>query len=188
MKKQTEQNIDELCHTADENADIKVVDAAEEKATAEAEASEDAEVNPENTESAQRAEEQDETAALRARIAELEAELLRKSHEAEMIRGQLSELSELFPDVSPDDLPRKVWEDAAATGSLAAAYALYHRREQVRLGRINELNQRNAESSTGKVGRDQAKEYFTPSEVRAMSRDEVRANYTKILDSMKRWN
>ena len=32
------------------------------------------------------------------------------------------------------------------------------------------------------------KTYFTPEEVRKMTRAEVRANYTAILDSMKKWS
>lgn len=30
--------------------------------------------------------------------------------------------------------------------------------------------------------------YFTPEQVRAMTRDEVRVNYYFILESMKKWN
>lgn len=129
-----------------------------------------------------------EIARLRAEIALLKDELSKKTAEAEMIRGQLGEFSELFPDVAPEDIPNEVWENTHATGSLAAAYALYHRRAQLQRDRVRELNKKNAEHSTGKVGTDSAKEYFTPSEVRAMSRDQVHANYAKILDSMKKWN
>lgn len=32
------------------------------------------------------------------------------------------------------------------------------------------------------------KDYYTPEELRNMSRAEVKANYTAILDSMKKWN
>lgn len=131
---------------------------------------------------------QEEIASLRAEIASLTEALRKKSAEADMIRGQLGEFSELFPDVSPEDVPEEVWENAASAGSLAAAYALYHRRREMRLGRVRELNRRNADASTGKVGVDSAKEFFTPDEVRAMSREEVHTNYSKILDSMKKWN
>ena len=126
--------------------------------------------------------------ALRAEISQLREELLKKTTEMDMIRGQLGEFSELFPSVAPEDIPQEVWQRAAVSGSLASAYALYHRREHVRARRVRELNQKNAEFSTGKVGVDSAKEYFTQNEVRAMSRGEVHKNYSKILDSMKRWN
>lgn len=145
------------------------------------EATEDAETDsPES-----KAEELD---ALRAEIAALKEALSKKSAEADMIKGQLGEFSTLFPNVSPEDIPEEVWESVAVGGSLAAAYALYHRKEQLRRNRVRELNDKNAELSTGKVGVDSAKEYFTPSDVRAMSRSEVRANYSKILNSMKKWN
>ena len=145
------------------------------------EATEDAE--PDTTES-----KADELDALRAEIATLKEALSKKSAEADMIKGQLGEFSALFPNVSPEDIPEEVWESVAVGGSLAAAYALYHRKEQLRRNRVRELNDKNAELSTGKVGVDSAKEYFTPSDVRAMSRSEVRANYSKILNSMKKWN
>lgn len=35
---------------------------------------------------------------------------------------------------------------------------------------------------------DKPKKYFTPEEVRNMTREEVRANYTAIINSMKEWN
>ena len=90
--------------------------------------------------------------------------------------------------VTPEDIPAEVWESITNGGSLAAAYALYHRKEQLHRERVRALNSKNAELSTGKVGVDTAKEYFTPSEVRSMSRKEVHANYPKILNSMKKWN
>ena len=130
----------------------------------------------------------DELDVLRTEISQLREELLKKTSEINMIRGQLGEFSELFPNVAPEDIPEEVWKNAAVSGSLAAAYALYHRRERVRARRVHTLNQKNAESSTGKVGVDAAKEYFTQNEVRAMSRGEVHENYSKILASMKKWN
>ena len=51
-----------------------------------------------------------------------------------------------------------------------------------------ERNERNALLSSGRVGKSSSEEYFTPDEVRKMSGSEVRANYSKIMESMKRWN
>lgn len=34
----------------------------------------------------------------------------------------------------------------------------------------------------------EAREYFTPEEVRKMSQKEVKENYQKIIDSMKSWS
>ena len=168
----------------------------EELAKAEAEATTDeatlAEDTTENTvdEAAEDAspEEPSELDLLRAEVASLKEALAQKVAEAELIRGQLSEFSELFPNVTPEDIPAEVWESITNGGSLAAAYALYHRKEQLHRERVRALNSKNAELSTGKVGVDTAKEYFTPSEVRSMSRKEVHANYSKILNSMKKWN
>lgn len=143
---------------------------------------------PENAETDTTESKTDELDALRAEIAELKEALSKKSAEADMIKGQLGEFSALFPNVSPEDIPEEVWESVAVGGSLAAAYSLYHRKQQLRRNRVRELNDKNAALSTGKVGVDSAKEYFTPSEVRTMSRSEVHANYSKILDSMKKWN
>jgi hypothetical protein len=42
--------------------------------------------------------------------------------------------------------------------------------------------------STGSLGKDTTESFFTPNEVRAMSRSEIRKNYSKILESMKKWN
>lgn len=131
---------------------------------------------------------EDELDSLREEIAILKEALAKKTAEADMIRGQLGEFSKLFPDIAPEDIPEEVWKETANTGSLAAAYSLYHRRAELKRERIHALNKRNAALSTGKVGVDSAKEYFTPSEVRAMSRGEVHANYSKILNSMKKWN
>ena len=131
---------------------------------------------------------EDELDSLREEVTILREALAKKTAEADMIRGQLGEFSELFPDITPEDIPSEVWENIANTGSLAAAYSLYHRRAELQRERVHTLNKKNAALSTGKVGVDSAKEYFTPSEVRAMSRGEVHANYSKILNSMKKWN
>lgn len=133
-------------------------------------------------------EEPSELVMLREEVASLKQALSQKIAEAEMIRGQLGEFSELFPNVAPENIPAEVWESITSGGSLAASYALYHRKEQLRRDRVRTLNNKNAELSTGKVGIDSAKEYFTPGEVRAMSRSEVHANYSKIINSMKKWN
>ena len=48
----------------------------------------------------------------------------------------------------------------------------------------------NKKASPGALSTSQSPEsdYFTPEEVKKMSRDEVRANYEKIRNSMKKWN
>ena len=125
---------------------------------------------------------------LRNEIKTLRAELEEKKAVAERISAQIGELAELFPDVAPNSLPEEVWEEVRNGTSLAAAYALYERRVFMKNKHINEVNEKNARLSSGKAGNSAAKEYFSPGDVRAMSQAEVRANYSKIIESMKKWN
>ncbi len=125
---------------------------------------------------------------LRNEVKTLRAELEEKKAVAERISAQLGELAELFPDVAPTAVPEEVWEEVRNGTSLAAAYALYERRVYMKNKHANEINQKNARLSSGKAGASAAKEYFSPDEVKAMSRSEVRANYSKIIESMKKWN
>lgn len=50
------------------------------------------------------------------------------------------------------------------------------------------INARNAEQSSGAVTNTSDSGYFSPSEVRKMSSDEVKKNYSMIIESMKKWN
>ena len=129
-----------------------------------------------------------ELEALREEVNSLRAQLEEKTALAEKITAQIGEFAELFPEITPDSIPDSVWESVKSGSSLAAAYALYERRAFIKERRTNEVNQKNARLSTGKVGNSAAKEFFSPDEVRAMSQAEVRANYSKIVESMKKWN
>lgn len=50
------------------------------------------------------------------------------------------------------------------------------------------INARNAEQSSGAVTNTTDSGYFSPTEVRKMSSDEVKKNYSMIIESMKKWN
>lgn len=130
----------------------------------------------------------DELEALRAKVAELQEKLERSTAEISESARQLEELYSLFPDSDVRTLPQSVWQSVSEGNSLAAAYALHLCREKQRENAIKSVNQKNAALSAGFAGEAARGEYFTPSEVRAMSQSEVRANYTKILESMKKWN
>ena len=130
----------------------------------------------------------DELEALRAEVKRLTAELEKKAAESEMIASQINELYELFPDTDVSRIPDNVWDSVREGNSLAAAYALHARKEQLREHNARTVNDRNAALSAGHAGSGTASEYFTPDEVRAMSQGEVRANYQKIIESMKKWN
>lgn len=129
-----------------------------------------------------------ELESLRAKVRELTERIEAQSVEAQMISEQLGEFYDVFPNADVRSLPDSVWESVRAGNSLAASYALYRQRVYQREQHAKEINRRNTESSSGRIGTDTAKEYFSPDEVRSMSRSEVKANYSKIIESMKKWN
>ena len=125
---------------------------------------------------------------LRQQVKALSEELKRKNEEAEKISAELGEFNSLFPDVSINNVPEEVWLKVREGNSLTAAYAVYYRQCQLRDEQTKLINQKNASLSAGSAGEHTSPEYFTPDEVRKMSQGEVRANYKKILNSMKKWN
>ena len=124
-----------------------------------------------------------EIAALKEQIAKLEA---LKQTEARIL-AEIGDFCALFPDVPVEELPDEVWESVRAGAPLAASYALYERKKCEEVKRIAAINAKNASRSPGAAGTDTASEFFTPDEVRRMSRAEVHANYSKIKESMKKW-
>ena len=117
--------------------------------------------------------------ALRKSLTERDAFFSRLGAECE-------EFSSLFPKTALSEIPDSVWEDVRRGLPLAAAYALAERRharteEIAAMSNLeNKLRSAGAVSGTGE-------EYFSPAEVRMMSRDEVRTNYSKIMNSMRKW-
>lgn len=124
---------------------------------------------------------QKELAALREELAQAKALHARMDNE-------LAEFRELFPAVSPTSLPDGIWEEVKRGIPLAASYALYEKKCAMEKTRAEEINLRNAYQSPGVAGKDTAAEYFTPEDVRVMSRAEVHNHYKKIMDSMKKWS
>ena len=106
----------------------------------------------------------------------------------EKLLSELKEFTEIFPESSIDDLPEEVWESVKKGSSLAAAFALYEKKTAAQRLAANEINTRNARLSPGIAGIGADSEYFTPAQVKKMSRAEVRKNYEKIRESMKKWN
>jgi hypothetical protein len=125
----------------------------------------------------------EEISTLKEQIAKLEA---LKQTEARIL-AEIGDFVALFPDVPVEELPDEVWESVRAGAPLAASYALYERKRTAKAKRVAAINQKNASRSPGAAGTDTASEYFTPDEVRRMSRAEVHANYSKIKESMKKW-
>ena len=130
----------------------------------------------------------DELEALRTEVAALKAELEEKAAMAEVLSNQLGEFGEIFPDADIKSLPDEVWAGVKKGNSIAAAYALYQKKQEAIEARVNDTNKKNARLSSGKLSGGSSNEFFTPAEVKAMSAREVKANYSKIIESMKRWN
>jgi len=127
----------------------------------------------------------DENTALKA-----ELEALRASIESENSKKrQEKELFELFPDVSLDDIPSEVFEYAEKNGStLAAAYAVYHRRAHLAKEKADKRALENTLKTPGSLGNASggaAERLFTSEEIRSMDRDQVRRNYKQIMKSLK---
>lgn len=144
--------------------------------------------NVQDTDEVKPSPESAEILRMREEINELRREIRVKTEEAKLIKAQLGEFEELFPSVAPEDIPGSVWESVRQGNSLAAAYALHHRRRELRDQKLSDINRVNAMSSSGSIGNKESAEFFTPDEVRAMSQSEVRANYQMIIESMKKWN
>lgn len=125
---------------------------------------------------------------LEGEIAALEGELERRKAEVDRAAREYTEFKALFPDADPDALTGEVLELMKEGVPLSAAYALYEKRAERRNADAALRNARNTGASFGSVGKPPESDYFTPDEVRAMTRNEVRANYQKIIRSMKNWN
>lgn len=120
---------------------------------------------------------------LKEQIEKLEE--LKRSHNR--ILAEIGDFVALFPEIPIEEIPDTVWESVKQGAPLAASYALYEKRMVAEAKRIAEINAKNAKKSPGAAGKDTAGEYFSPEDVRRMSRAEVHANYSKIKDSMKKW-
>ena len=125
---------------------------------------------------------------LKKQIADLKEMIRIRTEEQERLTREIGEFSELFPEKTLEDIPESIWQDVRRGIPLAAAYALLEKKKQLETEKAYNVNKRNARLSAGMVGVGTSSEYFTPDEVRAMSRSEVRENYAKIIESMKKWN
>ena len=129
-----------------------------------------------------------EIANMRSELDRLRSELIEKRSHLEKMDKEYAEFSELYPDVRISSLPDSVWQSVNSGIPLAAAYALYERKNALRADTASRINERNGSTTTGPVGRASTENFYTPDEVRKMSRAEVKQNYSKILESMKKWN
>ena len=117
----------------------------------------------------------------------LRAELSQKDRLWERLGAECEEFGTLYPDTPLSTLPDPVWKDVARGIPLAAAYALAEKRRLYTEALAQKSNRENQARSSGALNTADA-DYFTPGEVRAMSADEVRTNYQKIMLSMQKWH
>ena len=129
-----------------------------------------------------------ELEALRDEVRRLNEELEQKQAEAERIAAEIGDFYKLFPNADISALPDSVLESVKQGNSLAAAYALESRRAAIERQRADAVNEKNSAASLGSLENRAEIGFYSPTEVRAMSRSEVRANYSKILESMKHWH
>ena len=115
--------------------------------------------------------------------------MLQKSKEEFLKKeAEKNELLLLFPDADADSLPCEVLSEMENGLPMSAAYALYKRREFLKNEAASIHNDKTTRSGFGKIRTESATEFFSPSEVRSMSKSEVKKNYKKIIQSMKSWN
>ena len=129
-----------------------------------------------------------EADALRHEIGILKTQLDESRRAQQKLAGELGEFNTLFPDTALSDIPEEVWNQVKQGIPLTASYALYEKKAGIQSRKAEEINRRNASLSAGIAGQNTSPEFYTPDEVRAMSRSEVHNNYDKILRSMKKWN
>ena len=130
----------------------------------------------------------DNVADLREEIANLKRLIAEREQERDRMLAQLNEFSEIYPEKSLDAVPAEVWSSVRGGVPLAAAYALYEKKTSAHMALAREVNSKNAERSSGAVGKKCDCIYYSPAEVRSMSPAEVKKNYNIIIESMKKWN
>ena len=129
-----------------------------------------------------------ELAYLKAELETLKKELAESRAFYSRLEGECAEFSELYPGVSLSSLPDSIWQSVKKGVPLAAVYALEVRKAELDTLRAQKINTLNRNMSSGALEGDSRSDYFTPDQVRAMSAAEVRANYTKIVNSMSKWH
>ena len=123
---------------------------------------------------------------LRGELKRLQQELSAQKDFYRRVEKDYEEFRTLYPNTPLSELPDRVWDDVRCGIPIAAAYALAEQRMRRLSEQADGINRRNNQLSSGAVLATEPA-FFSPSEVRAMSREEVRKNYSKILDSMKNW-
>ena len=118
----------------------------------------------------------------------MKAELDSRIKEREKYVAEFREFSDIFGKDTLDDVPESVWECVESGVPLAAAYALYEKKNALLMEKAEAVNKKNATMTTGAINNATVSGFFSPAEVKAMSAKEVKRNYDLIIESMKKWN
>lgn len=124
--------------------------------------------------------------ALREKVASLERELRERDAQYARVSAEARAFEENFPGVTLHDVPEKVWDTVHSGIPLMYAYAFYESMENRRRAGAEACNERNAQKSPG-LPEPSGARLYSPAEVRAMSRSQVRENYDRIFESMRHW-
>ena len=124
---------------------------------------------------------------LRGELTRLQGELDLREARLSRMGEEMAEFSRLYPDVPMTAIPDGVWADVMRGIPLSAAFAVEERRRVQAMQRAEQRNLLNRQRSPGEL-KPAENDVYSPAEVRAMSREEVRANYSKIVSSMQKWH
>lgn len=124
---------------------------------------------------------------LRSELSALRAEIAARDARLSKMSAEYAEFRTLYPSVPFESIDDSVMEDVKNGIPLSAAYALAERKRQIAAEQAARINAENSQRTSGAL-RATNEDYFSPGEVRSMTREEVRANYSKILKSMQKWH
>ncbi len=124
---------------------------------------------------------------LRCELTALRRELDARNSIWSRLGRECEEFQSLYPETPLTALDDSIWEEVRRGVPIAAAFALAERKRTRTEAIALESNQANQMRSSGSITGIE-NDYFSPAEVRAMSRHEVRRNYQKIVRSMKAWH
>ena len=124
---------------------------------------------------------------LRSELTSLRAEIAARDERLSRMSAEYAEFRTLYPSVPFEAIDDSVMEDVKNGIPLSAAYALFERRRQLAAEQAARINAENSHRTPGAL-RATDEDYFSPDEVRKMTPGEVRTNYQKILQSMRKWH
>ncbi len=114
-------------------------------------------------------------------------ELRRDRRIKENLERELEIIKELFPDFDANAMPDELFEKCSEGKGLAGEYALWQLRMQRVRDEADKKNESNSHSAPPQIHDGDGELYFTPEQVRTMSRRDVRRHYKNIIKSMEKW-